>query len=95
MYFYLGTVQATDSTTTRNQWLKGFGNQDWKYLQGVNHQGLLNPKVKGYIVLLLVKSLEKDLTASDIFQVANLKPISGNNWLFFDVHLPQRQWKSD
>ena len=76
LYFLGNPVAATDPV--RNQWLRGFGNSEWRYLPGTNTQSLLNPKVRGYIVVLLAKSPEKDLTGSDIFQVSNLKPISSN-----------------
>ena len=79
---FLGNpVQGTDPA--RQQWLCGFGDVEWKYLQRINSQTLLNPKVRGYTVLLLVKSLEKDITSRDVFQVSSLKPISGN---YFLVH---------
>ena len=83
LYLFLGNpVQGTDPV--RNQWLRGFGDTEWKYAPGINTQTLLNPKVRGYTVLVLVKSTEKSLTAPDVFQESSLKPISGKYLL---VHM--------
>ena len=69
--------EVPSNAPEKNQWLASFGSPPWNFATNVKGQTLFDIKTRGFLIIGLLYSPQVDLTAGNIFNQADLKPMKG------------------